>query len=231
MDEATASAVDKLEARAEMACGCAARMIAESNVPAAVVDESGTFLGLNAVHAALLGSTVEQVTGRRMREVLPARYADPTMRMVHEVLRQGRAVCTVVLWQGNWIRVRFSRQEWDGRPACLIRVDPWRQAIFEAVPPSADQPVEFAAHDPGDLGVLSAREAEVLWMVGQGMSLPALARSINRSIKTVESHVRSVGSKLKLRGRFEIARFAHERGLVHMTHEQVLRVFSDRRWG
>jgi len=65
------------------------------------------------------------------------------------------------------------------------------------------------APPPGTaLDVLSRREREVLDLLAQGMTNPAIARALFISAKTAEHHVGSILAKLGLRNRVEAAVFA-----------------------
>lgn len=64
------------------------------------------------------------------------------------------------------------------------------------------------------LARLSAREREVLALIGQGLSSPEIARLLFRSRKTIDSHRASLTRKLRARNRVELARIAVAAGLV-----------------
>ena len=71
---------------------------------------------------------------------------------------------------------------------------------------------------PTSLNALTAREREVLGLIGQGLSLPEIARRLHRSPKTIESHRLTLGRKLKASNRVELARIAITAGLAPLDH-------------
>jgi DNA-binding CsgD family transcriptional regulator len=204
------------------------RRVAELTLPAIAVCEHGNIIRANEIHEVLRGASVEKIIGMHLRDVVGERFCTPTLALVHRVLGDGRPRTALVMWRGHWIRVRYTCVTFNDCSSCLIHVDPWREPVWDSVPPDEEPPEEFKVHDLGDLSVLSAREAEVLWMIGQGMSLPKVAKVMTRSTKTIESHVRAIGGKIKVRGRFGMGLFAKERGLCNMTQEQIGRVFGER---
>lgn len=66
---------------------------------------------------------------------------------------------------------------------------------------------------------LTAREAEVLGLLAEGLAYADIARRLHVSLKTVEHHVSSVLSKLGARTRAEAVREATRRGLVGTQSE------------
>jgi len=71
-------------------------------------------------------------------------------------------------------------------------------------------------HAPSDpeLDQLTAREQEVLRHIARGYAYKQVARRLNISVKTVETHVSSVLRKLQLSSRHELTRWATDRRLV-----------------
>ncbi len=76
----------------------------------------------------------------------------------------------------------------------------------------------FAGALPSDedpeLDQLTSREKDVLRLIARGYAYKQVARKLDISIKTVETHVSSVLRKLQLSNRHELARWASKRRLV-----------------
>ncbi len=64
------------------------------------------------------------------------------------------------------------------------------------------------------LDTLTAREREVLRMIGKGMTRAEIAEEICRSPKTVDGHREKIMQKLDIHDRGELVRFAIREGLV-----------------
>jgi DNA-binding NarL/FixJ family response regulator len=66
-----------------------------------------------------------------------------------------------------------------------------------------------AATEPG----LTARETEVLKLVAKGYTYREIADKLFISVKTVQNHVQNILTKLQLSKRYELMRYAIQRGL------------------
>ena len=73
--------------------------------------------------------------------------------------------------------------------------------------------VSVAAVDP-ELDQLSARERQVLRLIARGYTYREVARELEISVKTVETHVSAVLRKLQLSTRHQLTYWATERRLV-----------------
>jgi DNA-binding NarL/FixJ family response regulator len=82
--------------------------------------------------------------------------------------------------------------------------------LIEAFVAQADAP----APDDGELDELTAREREVLALVGQGLSNAEIAERIVVSPLTVKTHVARLFTKLDARDRAQLVVTAYESGLV-----------------
>jgi DNA-binding NarL/FixJ family response regulator len=67
---------------------------------------------------------------------------------------------------------------------------------------------------PAFLSELSARELEVLRLVGRGRSNGEIAEELVISLATVKTHIRHLLQKLGLRDRVQAVVLAHEHGVV-----------------
>lgn len=65
----------------------------------------------------------------------------------------------------------------------------------------------------GQLHVLTRRELEVFVMLGHGMSIPRIAKTLHRSPKTLERHKAAIAKKLSVRSHAEMARIVCLLGL------------------
>jgi DNA-binding NarL/FixJ family response regulator len=67
--------------------------------------------------------------------------------------------------------------------------------------------------EPGSEPGLTPRENEILRLVAKGYSYREIADRLVISVKTVQNHVQNILTKLQLRKRYELMRYAIQRGL------------------
>lgn len=69
------------------------------------------------------------------------------------------------------------------------------------------------------LAALSERELQVLTLIGEGLSTAEIARRLGRRQETIRSHRRTLGKKLGISNRVELARFAIRAGLCSVRSQ------------
>jgi DNA-binding NarL/FixJ family response regulator len=78
----------------------------------------------------------------------------------------------------------------------------------------AGEPASITEAPDPELDKLTARERDVLRLIARGYTYKEIARRLEISVKTVESHVSAVLRKLQLSTRHELTRWASDRGVV-----------------
>lgn len=150
---------------------------------------------------------VNGAIGRAMASLLPDEYGPGLLERAQNRSLHGERV----IW-GGWqlILVFFADESsQDAGRACTVqRVsgpigDHWRGLKIHTA----------NCADLGPLDVLSARELEIAALIGTGMSVRDIASHLHRSIKTIENHRISMGRKLGIGNRLEIALMANNAGL------------------
>lgn len=76
-------------------------------------------------------------------------------------------------------------------------------------------PSNLLPEDSANATALTARETQVLSLLGGGASNPEIAEKLEMSPNTVRVHIRNLGMKLNLRERSELSAY----GLAHMPRE------------
>jgi DNA-binding CsgD family transcriptional regulator len=95
----------------------------------------------------------------------------------------------------------------------LITSRPVGDRSHAAAPPDAEV-IDARFQDRGLLQKLTPRETEVLMLIGEGLSTADISKRLFRTIKTIEAHRASLGRKLGVSNRVQLARIALAAGLV-----------------
>jgi DNA-binding NarL/FixJ family response regulator len=74
--------------------------------------------------------------------------------------------------------------------------------------PSVNERLDAALVDEGPVSLLTPREREMLYLIGQGLSNREIAESLVLSVKTVEAHRANLSRKLNVRSRAGLMRLA-----------------------
>lgn len=186
------------------------RLVLSSDNPVCVLNENGVYLEANTAAERLLSHDGLTIVGRGLRDVHPPSLADERLAIVQLTLQRNAPVVLRETLGG----VRFSSQHHP-----LTENDPPKVVIYRssangaAVPPDSEV-IEARVNDYGPLSKLTPREMEVLELIGQGLTGAEIAKHLHRSERTVQTHRISLGRKLGMPNRVELARIAIASGLA-----------------
>jgi len=193
---------------------------AQPGAGVSVLDSHGTVLYVNDDTLRIFLDnkfTREQIVGKTLDEIgFPKEWIEERMELVRRVAETGDEYLLRTIWNGrqqfSWIR---RLEDHEDEPRVLVitrRVGTGEEA--EHLRQSGVELVDSKVTQLGELDVLSRRELEILSLIGQGMSIKEIAELIHRSVKTVENHRISLGQKLKMSNRVQLATIAHAAGLT-----------------
>jgi DNA-binding CsgD family transcriptional regulator len=176
-------------------------------------DQDGRCLFANEPAARLLSKPRESLIGTSLHDHFSREYADERVRFIRRVLtaRQPLAVVDMVGGRRVVSSIRPIQIEGEGRGLVLLTAIVVGATDLHEPPPDHFEP-RFV--DSGPLSQLTAREIEVLKLIGRGLTTARIAEMLRRSAKTIEAHRASLGLKLGASNRVQLARIAIELGLV-----------------
>lgn len=186
-----------------------------------IVDGQGAICAINDAGAAFFGfASPEEAMGKMPGDLMPQKTAAERLAILGRVLSTGNPMIVHEMWDGVRAKTHvfpMSRTV-DGQPRALVIIRgaaalPHRA---ESMTVQSDTFEIFEARhlDLGPLKDLTDREIEVLGLIGCGLTTAQIAKHIYRSVKTVEWHRSSLGEKLKVKNRVQLAALAIKAGLV-----------------
>ncbi len=190
----------------------------DTNSPIVVLNGEGVVQYANGAFCRAYGLS-GPATGKRMNEIIPQASAEERFAYLRQVLATGRPVVIDGILRGQLRRstMRPIAGEGGGRVLCTCRMlsdTDYREGRTSGV-------IRAKHDDLGQLASLTQREFEILQLIGQGLSTADIAKKLHRSVKTIEWHRVSLGTKLGVTNRVELARIAIHAGVVPLAEETV----------
>lgn len=197
----------------------------ESSTPIFVVNHAGVVEMANLPATQLLRNAEdERVVGRALADLLGEDHARERLEHVQSVLNTGRTIVFEEMRRGKQLRcvMRAIPGAAGGKSVLVTAYISALHAPFQNGYPT----VRAKNNDAGKLATLTTREVEILKLIGLGLSTIDIAKHLGRSVKTIEWHRVSLGEKLGVVNRVELARIAIAAGLVGLDERAPLQSTS-----
>jgi len=180
----------------------------------AVIDATGLVLFANEVTADTVHCPAQHLIGRTIEELFPPAIAKERMGFIRAVVDTQRPLIVDAVFHGLYRCSCYRPMEGPGGEKLIMCVGRTGHTKPGFKPPPGTDYVRARHDDAGPFASLTARELEILRMVGEGMTTADIAKRLHRSVKTIEWHRVSLGNKLGANNRVELARIAIDSGLV-----------------
>ncbi len=161
-------------------------------------------------------ASVEDLTTRSWSDVAPDAHAQDMMDRARLAAQTGECTSVRSIWRGEALLTIYRPLDSTPGPGAsrvLVTVR-FLGATAQTAETAAD--VVAGPRGPVDLGrlaCLTAREREVVVLIAQGLSTHEIAAKLHRTQKTVEAHRNSIGNKLGIKNRVQLALLALGAGL------------------
>lgn len=183
----------------------------------AVLEAGGCIHECNDAFAHVLGeSTPVAVEGQPIQFRLDEAATRTLHHALQHVLDHTEPVVVETVLGDRFVRTTYRPMHTNGTDPnrVLMVIAPWDPST----PPPPEANVIRPRTDRSDpLSSLTPREREVLQHIGMGLPTAEIARLLHRSVKTIEGHRVSLGLKLGVSNRVQLARIAIRSGLSPLS--------------
>ncbi|MCC9656909.1 PAS and helix-turn-helix domain-containing protein [Rhodopirellula halodulae] len=180
-----------------------------------VTDHEGRLIYVNDT-AMVLFSDVPGLdyTGKFIHDFHPPQYVKERLAMIARVLAEGKPLAIRHIYHGKQIHstvwpIRDSKPPYHR----VVVVSRTTSGLLKTELDKSIETVRTEFIDYGPLSILTQREVEVAVLLGHGMSVPKVAKLLQRSPKTIERHKSAITQKLGLHGQAELVMIISEMGL------------------
>lgn len=166
--------------------------------------------------------------GKTLHDLIPAATADMRLSMIRRVFDdpQRKPQVGLCATEGAWRRLAVRVLDaTPGAERALLVCAPLAEEVTMNDLAGPEQAFCQIAVDLGPLSRLTEREMQVLRLIGLGLSTQDIAERMHRSKKTIEWHRVSLGSKLDVTNRVELARLALRAGLTWFDEDAISHIW------
>lgn len=189
-----------------------------------VLSGSGVVLRAGDDCASRIGRTKDELTGRHVSDFCPPPLVREFLPTLNRHVRERSPFLTAVMLGGSWSMLLFLPRATNGDAIeyeCFTERE-WRGIDHEV---HGITFYKFRYRDLGALATLTQRELEVLKLIGDGLTTKRMSQILHRSERTIQGHRISLGKKLGLGTKADLARVAADAGLPGIQLHNLHRFF------
>lgn len=162
-----------------------------------------------------------ELIGLPLYDLFPGAIAREYAETASVACDERAPVDLVGMIKGAWRRLTFRPVTYEGQRCVLISSPP--PSHFHTTSPGR-LTRRTTRDELGKLAKLTARELEILHLVGLGLNTNQTAEALSRSVKTVDGHLLSIRNKIGQLTRTELAALAIESGLTRVDRDEIRRI-------
>jgi len=191
-----------------------------------VIDEDGVVLRCNDLVNEQVGAEHAPLEGKTVDAFCSEGVAAECASIVRRCIDEDRAINMIGMCKGVATRsIARPLPEIPGSRRCALKiVRPLNQFDVHEMEHGDGVWMTATSFDLGRLSNLTSREMEVLRLIGESMTTAEIAEELHRSVKTIEWHRVSLGSKLEAANRVELARIAASAGLQYLDEDTFKKI-------
>lgn len=156
------------------------------------------------------------LVGRALASATPPDWAAERVAATVQACRESRALTLLAIVGGQRVLTRVLPIRQGPGPAtrALLLIEPTTpDAVDRLLAARSDDVLWSRVHDLGPLDALTARELEILALLGRGLRTRDIAEALGRSVSTIDGHRERMGQKLGISDRAELVSVARRAGL------------------
>jgi DNA-binding CsgD family transcriptional regulator len=188
-----------------------------SSLSCIVFTPDGTIVFANTVAThGFAGVDTNTVKGKHLTEVTPPDWAVERIGYIQRAAQTGKAIPMIDLIAGTRLYTTLRPVEIEHRgqieTLVFVTVEPISPAQLQRIRNRLGEGELITAEhiDLGRLNVLTAREIEVLALMGKGLRQKDIAQKLCRSVSTIDRHRERIGIKLGITDRADLIVVARE---------------------